>query len=700
MKTWTKQAKERLAEYLEARIRRDGLSGIDAQELKSDLETHIYEEMERSEAQEIESSTLKPVLAELEKGNSCPPQKTQKRHPWLIAFGVVLPACVSIFEMLSGFCGGVFFDPAPTFFHGVLILLVPILNYWLLKYGHQAKAIQQGIAAGVSVMVSSIYALLFLPLLPASVFALIFFGLGLLSLMPLISWFVTRRVSKIAKLRVAEPWDFKQGWRIGALGCLGLFLILESPGTWTRWQLSRAISPNSETAQKGLESLRSYHNQNTLLRACYEGNGGTTMATDISGWLYKGWRLPFMMLTADARPAANSKKARDIFFRATGKPFNSVTPPNVVLQSGFFSGPGNRGTFNDVEFDAHLGGDSVAVRLRDLDLDESRFDGHLDRTSQIGYGEWTMVFRNDSIQAKEARCQVRLPKGGRVSRLTLWVNGEPREAAFSSVEKVKAAYREIAVVQRKDPVLVTMAGPDTIMVQCFPVPAQGEMKIRFGITAPIEDSHWEIPRIIERNFGISADTEHSLWLQSDQAFDISGGVPLAGSTGDGPGFSASTTIPFKKLVNNPLAVRLGDASGSTPTTVWCEDPFAGDYLIRHTEIKNQPKVEHLIVVVDGSASMAPDAWRLEQVLRAHPSAKIFLANDSYKEISSKQLPAIEFSGGRDNEPALRKAVSLAKTSKHSAIVWIHGPQSVELSKPEALLQLLERGSNQPKIYPT
>ncbi len=58
----------------------------------------------------------------------------------------------------------------------------------------------------------------------------------------------------------------------------------------------------------------------------------------------------------------------------------------------------------------------------------------------------------------------------------------PREAAFNSVEKVKAASKEVAVVQRRESVLLTMAGPDTVKVECFPVPAHGEMKIRLGIT--------------------------------------------------------------------------------------------------------------------------------------------------------------------------------------------------------------------------
>ena len=141
------------------------------------------------------------------------------------------------------------------------------------------------------------------------------------------------------------------------------------------------------------------------------------------------------------------------------------------------------------------------MRLKDLDLAESRFDGHVDGASRIGYGEWTMVFSNGSRPAEGSPLPGETAARRPGFRLTLWVNGEPREAAFSTVSKVKAAYKAVAVVQRRDPVLVNVVGPDTVMVQCFPVPAHGEMKIRFGVTAPLDGGRWELPRIVERNFG-------------------------------------------------------------------------------------------------------------------------------------------------------------------------------------------------------
>ena len=44
-----------------------------------------------------------------------------------------------------------------------------------------------------------------------------------------------------------------------------------------------------------ISRLRVWHSERALLKACYEGNRGTAMATDISGWMLSGWRIPALM---------------------------------------------------------------------------------------------------------------------------------------------------------------------------------------------------------------------------------------------------------------------------------------------------------------------------------------------------------------------------------------------------------------------
>jgi hypothetical protein len=72
-----------------------------------------------------------------------------------------------------------------------------------------------------------------------------------------------------------------------------------------------------------------------------------------------------------------------------------------------------------------------------------------------------------------------------VSRATLWVNGEEREAAYGGRGEVRAAYKRVAVQQRRDPLLVTTKGP-TRAGAGVPVLTTGTIKFKIGITAPLE----------------------------------------------------------------------------------------------------------------------------------------------------------------------------------------------------------------------
>jgi hypothetical protein len=447
-----------------------------------------------------------------------------------------------------------------------------------------------------------------------------------------------------------------------------------------------------------IDRLRFFHSENTLLKACYEGNRGVAMSTDISGWILSGWNVTTVIFDDEDGIRFDSEKARDVFFRVTGKPFNTLRPPDGSRGNSWLGGGD---TLGDLEFDDHLGGDQVAVRLKNLDLSDSRFDGHVDSPSQLGYGEWTMVFKNRSGEAKEARCQIKLPHDGRVSRLTLWVNGEPREAAFSTVSKVKAAYKSVAVVQRRDPVLVNMVGPDTVMLQCFPVPAHGEMKVRFGVTAPLDDGRWEMPYIVEQNFGIADGLEHALWLQGDRAFDLTESGAARTSNRDGGGQSISAMLKGESLRTAGTALHVGSLP-LEPATVWCADRFAKPeerILVREPVTVNRPAAAKLVVVIDGSLSLAGAKDWITRSIGSQDRGKLtlILADDHPRRVTLDELKNYHFTGGRNNEPALREGIVLSRESG-CPLVWIHGPQAVRLSQPEALKQLLERGTVHPVIH--
>src|SRR6185369_14306131 len=214
--------------------------------------------------------------------------------------------------------------------------------------------------------------------------------------------------------------------------------IVELPATITTYGLQMAVSDSPQTRNDGIRFLRIYGSKDALLRTCYDRTG---WATDLIGSAFS------------LRSPVTPQEAQQIYYRVTGETFDASIPPIRV---------GVRLMINDtVDFDRNQGGEQVGgAKLAGLSLASSTLEGNVDADGGVGYMEWTLIFRNDSDLQ--------------------------REAAFAGRSQVKQAYQKVAIQQRRDPVLITTAGRDRVLVQCFPVPAiNGEMKIRFGITLPL-----------------------------------------------------------------------------------------------------------------------------------------------------------------------------------------------------------------------
>jgi hypothetical protein len=155
------------------------------------------------------------------------------------------------------------------------------------------------------------------------------------------------------------------------------------------------------------------------------------------------------------------------------------------------------------------------------------------------------------------------------------------------------------------------------------------------------------------------------------------------------------------LTENGVALRVGTLS-QEPATVWCEDRFAKSderFLTREAVTKEVPAAEKIVVVIDGSLSMADAKGWLTKSLGSIDAGKLtlILADDHARRVTPGELASFTFSGGRDNEPALREGIRLSREG-NCPLVWIHGPQAVKLSQPEALLQQLKRGNVAPVIH--
>lgn len=736
---WTDKAKQALHDYVGKTTGQPATSDT-YQDLFSDLTAHVEEEVHQSGNTTIHENAVLTVLgkvggdefedevigssavnigqqntgsleANLNTNNILKLQSASKIF-WATLFTIILPVIALGVELATGASKFGIFDPIPTWIHVVLIALVPItfILYSCLKASlvKDQKVTDDKlkhykvITALMGFIFPAIlyYTLLFLPTTPFAIIGCLFL-MGFLPLAPivcLIGWFCALSALNMLSrhfIELRKVSFLKWGMLAGFLS----LLVLEVPSYLRQDAVTDAMSSDLEVQEKGIEKVLRYGGEEEILSYSYYGNPRGGMNSRGSGktaayWVSNGFKSKRI----------DPKIAREVYYRITGEPFNAIKPPEA--QRGYTE-------FNEFDWDHDHGGDIVAGQTAGLELHSSRMDMHIDDASKLGYLEWIIEFKNDNRTAKEARMQVALPHNAFVSKLTLWVNGEECPASFNTVGKVKAAYKKIAVQQRRDPVLVNVSGADRVMLQCFPVPSDGGiMKMKVGITIPLdlidsEASKTYLPYIAVRNFGISENLKHELFAQSD----------LVLSSADSSKQKVGTFSAIQMSIDNQdLKSQRIDCVDMTPTdhtVIWTVDPFhAGDdkYLERRDhmtlpEITGGDVANKVIVVIDSSASLQKWKPMIAKSMGDKTANVDFYVVGGRDEKLRKcntveEFEEIEFKGGVDNVPALREALRIAKTyqGRSSSILWLHGSQPVDFSTVPGLEQDLERSLISVPVY--
>jgi hypothetical protein len=655
-----------------------------------------------------------------------------KRPRWFLAYAVFLPSFTLVLELTTRACGSTMFDPLATWMHVVLVALVPVANFathLVVNKGLVVPFKVLGLIRGAAWISSCIYvaaigwlnaiALILLPfsmfLLPTGSFLAPLVVLATLG--PLTGFVGLLRSGSKLRARDKTKTDdlLKRGkWlAIGASLAAITLIAVEAPFVITlkslpssssaisdSWGRAPAVSPSS-VSPEAIQRLRNWGSESALRELCYRG-GNIGSQLSVGTWLLSGESLGPLGSWERENISIQTDTARECYYRVYGRAFSEAPPARTTMVPMF--GESRRGGNGNITegwvWDGDVGGDDVGARLRGLAMHSSRMDWHLDAPSQLAYGEWTLEFRNKHANAQEARCQMMLPPGGCVSRLTLWVNGEEREAAFGSKAAVKAAYKQVVVVERRDPVLVNMVGPDRIMVQCFPVPAGGVMKIRLGITAPLDGvarGALVMPQIIERNFSIPSDVIHTVWAQGSQAFQT--GIKAVTSRPDGNHHAWQGSVSEPDLMK--MRIRFAEAP-SLSGTVWAEDRFADSdkkFLSRTSATTKMPGAKSLVIAIDASAGLAEYADQISSVVKKLGSSVtniIVSTDEGFEEVKVDAIRKSLFIGGRDSSPALSRAAELARVTD-SPVVWLHGSQPLSLPESASLEQLLERAAKPPRF---
>ncbi len=715
MNEWTETARSLLERLLNRHRDRFAAGGAEADEVVADLRRHIESEAAAAGLAVVTEADVRRILASID------PELLQEPAPvrdpasapapvtgpdvnsgraapgarplsglarvllWL--FGVVLPVVALAFELQTDACAGEFFDPVPTWLHGLLIALVPIVHattlWWLRRAGRPVPAWlwwAQSVALGVT----GAYAIVFLPMTPFAVMGTVFL-LGFLPLAPLLGWISALQLGSALRRQAAASGGRPP--RLRRLGWIFAMLLLAAPavpGILTRTWLQTAALGEPDEARRAVQWLRRMGSEEALLRACY------------------GRSRDFWSELLDSR-YVSPEQVQDVYFRVTGLPYNSRRPSLSTLR-----GAGAR-VLSDFEWDSAVGGEAVAGHVSGLALHASRLDAMADADDGWGYTEWTLEFRNDhEFQAREARAEIQLPPGGVVSRVTLWVNGEEREAAFAGRGEARAAYQEVAVVKRRDPILVTTSGPGRVLMQCFPVPPLGGlMKVRLGITAPLapvglEQAAFVWPRFAERNFAIRDDLRHHAWLEARQPAvqAPTGWVPDAGRSQALHAAVADSADAFPVI----QLKRTTSASSSA----WARDDRSATnaWVRQHLWAEPRPAGGRLALVLDGGRGGQAWANAVREALgRVDGSGEVgvWIAHDGVIGCgqSASGQPVADFAaglagrfpkfvGGHDPTPALEAAWNWAGAQANGTVLWIHGPQPVLVGDFVLIRQRLER----------
>ncbi len=596
----------------------------------------------------------------------------------LWALGVVLPLGVLLFELTAGLCSEIIFDPIPTWFHVFLIAMVPAANAWALVAVARG-IVPQGIGRlnGFAMGISAYYALQFAIVTPFAAMAVIYFGIGLIPLAPLVSFLCAlalrlrlRRTAVVTATPLPTAW-----WRM-ALPSFALLILLSIPQAAVQIGTAHANDSNPAVRTRAVRLLRAIGDRDTLLRKCYRSGENIDLTA--------------LALSQVFGCSPSRADAQHAYYRVTGTPYTAAPPPRI---KGFRG----QSLLDDDWFDPSLGGDQVAARVKGLSLSQSRLDGRIDSASGISYLEWTLEFRNASKSQREARAMIELPPGAVVSRVTLWINDEPCEAAFGGRSQTKQAYQQVAVRQRRDPVLVTTAGPDRILLQCFPVPVDGAMKTRIGITAPLvvpdgnqADAFLRLPAFVEQNFTAASNLSTAAWIESD--VEVTASSSILQSIAQDSGFairgklSADSSSPSESLhvsLNQPVA------------PVVSHDPrLPQDEVILQSlnPMNSAPAFPPaLAIVVDGSARMGKFKEVItKSILDRIPSeTKTFtlLAGDEPQILDECSISDIKFVGGCDNVPSLVQAAEWATAHGNAPILWLHAAQPLDSTETESLRQI-------------
>src|ERR1044071_9517320 len=187
--------------------------------------------------------------------------------------GVIMPAISITVEVTTHVCADVFFDPIPTIWHLLFVIFVPLaqLQVWFaIRRRNPEHLALAGFLNVGAIGISIFYSIVYLPLIPLALLALLF-GLGLLPLAPFLSLIASlimrHQLKSVAATAPRRTFALKaRGLLAGLALTVAAIGMSELPATITTIGLYMATSSSPQTRADGIHLLRKYGNKDALLR--------------------------------------------------------------------------------------------------------------------------------------------------------------------------------------------------------------------------------------------------------------------------------------------------------------------------------------------------------------------------------------------------------------------------------------------------
>lgn len=580
----------------------------------------------------------------------------------VMLFGVIMPALIIVSGLVASYDRIVLLlwkQPVETVVEVALLLTVPFANLvvWNALCKNDCRhtvrrGILNGIAIGTTAVVSAITGiaavLRFPTLSEAGVphvfeFALICM-LSLLAMTVGINLAYRSRqiwVTKSSKARAASFVAF------GVLLSVFGFVAAEARSTCIRAAEYLATCDNIEDRRRGIDFLKLLNPEKQIRMECSSRKAGG---------------LPGLFIRVD------NDTLRQLHFAITGKTFGDEQSQNFA-------------SMTDEYLKNHVVGDPVPG----LSLQKSAMFGQVDPTTVSSTVYWTFVFKNKNYEPQEARAEIGLPEGAVVSGMTVWKDGRPLQTEFQpTAEQSNSSWTNIG---HDAPGIVTDLGRGRMLLHCYPVPAQGRLRMSIAVTVPlklhtISDTTLALPRFIETNFDLKGS--HSVRIMSDNEISLSMKGIKTAKAANGQHL-IDGAFSTEALSGAGVAVRVKRPPVYGPIAIRDESVKPFKYLVQTIRELPAAQPQHLVVVLDSSESMKPHLSGLKKALSNLPAgitASLVVASQNAEErptvLDMKtglgRLSDKNFTGGQDNLEAVIAATSVAGESKRGAVLWIHGPQ--------------------------